>query len=123
MDFITDRKRARGRGASGSGTATFWSMTVSSAALLLLTPLFLIAVAPVLGQPHEAVVAHFGRPFPAIVTALTLVVGFLHFKDGVQSPIDDYTAGLTRKLLIVATTVLSYAAIAAGLYALARMAL
>ncbi len=123
MHYMTDRKRARGRGASGSGTETFWSMTVSSAALLLLVPLFLIAVVPVIGAPQEAVAAHFARPFPAIVTGLTLVVGLLHFRTGVQSPIDDYTAGLTRKLLILATTMLSYAAIAAGLFALGRMAL
>lgn len=123
MHFLTDRKRAIGRGAARRGTAEFWSMTQSSAALLILTPLFLIAVAPAIGQPHADVLAHFARPFPALATALMLVVGMVHFRTGVQSPIDDYTAGLTRKALIVFSTMLSYTAIAAGLFALGRMAL
>jgi succinate dehydrogenase / fumarate reductase membrane anchor subunit len=123
MQFLTDRKRARALGSAKTGTEHFWSMTVSSAALLVLTPLFLVAIAPVLGAPHETVLAHFARPFPAIVTALTLIVGFVHFKDGVRVVIEDYTDGIVRRGLIVATTMLSYAAIAAGLYALVRMAL
>ncbi|HBG97615.1 MAG TPA: succinate dehydrogenase, hydrophobic membrane anchor protein [Rhodobacteraceae bacterium] len=123
MHFITDRKRAEGFGSSKTGTEHFWSMTISSVALLVLTPLFLIAVAPVLGAPHDVVLAHFARPFPALVTGLTIVVGFVHFKDGVRVVIEDYTDGLMRKALIVGTTMLSYAAIAAGLLALGRMAL
>ncbi len=48
-----------------------------------------------LGQPYEEVVAYYSRPFPAIVAALTiLVVGFVHFRNGVQVLIEDYTDGL-----------------------------
>ena len=74
MRFLTDRKRAVGLGSAKTGTAHFWAMKVSSVALLLLLPLFVFTFGPMLGQPHEEVVAYFARPFPAIVAALTLVV-------------------------------------------------
>lgn len=123
MAFVTDRKRAVGLGSAKAGTEHFWSMTKSSVALLILVPLFVFTFGPMLGQPHEAVVAYFARPFPAIVAALTIAVGFMHFKNGVQVLIEDYTDGLVRKVLIIAMICLSYAAAATGLYAIARLAL
>ena len=123
MRYSTPRKQAEGLGASGTGTAHFWRMTKSSAALVILVPLFVFTIGPVIGRSWEEVVLDMSRPFPAIVAALTLIVGWLHFKDGVQVVIEDYTDGLTRKALIMATAGLSYAAIAIALYALARLAL
>jgi succinate dehydrogenase / fumarate reductase, membrane anchor subunit len=123
MAFVTDRKRAVGLGSAKAGTEHFWSMTKSSAALLILVPLFVFTFGPMLGQPHAEVVAYFSRPFPAIVAGLTLVVGFMHFKGGVQVMIEDYFKGLTRKILIIAMICLSYAAAATGLFAIARIAL
>jgi succinate dehydrogenase / fumarate reductase membrane anchor subunit len=123
MAYMTDRKRAIGLGSARTGTEHHWQMTLSSYALLVLTPLFLLAFAPMVGADHGEVVAHFARPFPAIVTALMLVVGFHHFRQGVQILIEDYTDGLARQLSIVATVCLSYGAMAAGLFALVRLAL
>ena len=54
---------------------------------------------------------------------LMLSVGFMHFKIGVQVLIEDYTHGMARKVLIIATVCLSYAAAATGLFAIARIAL
>ena len=123
MAYMTDRKRAEGLGSARTGSAHHWQMTLSSYALLILTPLFLIAFGPVLGAPHAEVVAHFAKPFPAIVTALMIVTGFQHFRQGVQVAIEDYTHGQTRHLLIVAMVCLSYGAMAVGLFALVRLAL
>lgn len=123
MAYLTDRKRAVGLGSAKSGTEHFWSQTKSSVALLILVPLFVFTFGPMLGEPHEAVVAYFARPFPAIVAALTIAVGFVHFKNGVQVLIEDYSDGLTRKSLIIAMTCLSYAAAATGLFAIVRLAL
>jgi succinate dehydrogenase / fumarate reductase membrane anchor subunit len=69
------------------------------------------------------VLAYFARPFPAIITGLTLVVGLVHFKNGAQVMIEDYAQGTTRKALIIGTTCLSYACMATGLFALIRLAL
>ena len=123
MRYLTDRKRAVGMGSAKTGTAHFWAMKVSSVALLPLIPLFVLTFGPMLGQPHADVVAHFGKPFPAIVAALTIVVGFMHFKDGVQVMIEDYVHGLAQKVLIIGMICLSYAAAATGLFAIARLAL
>ena len=123
MAYLTDRKRANLFGAAKSGTAHFWAMTVSSVALLVLVPLFIFTFGPMLGAPYEDVIARFSRPFPALVAALTIVVGFMHFKNGVQTLIEDYVHGLTKKVLIIATICLSYAAAATGLFAIARIAL
>ncbi len=123
MQYLTDRKRAAGLGSAKSGTAHFWSMTVSSGALLVLIPLFVFTFGPMLGAPHADVVAYFGRPFPAIVAALTIVVTFKHFNDGVQTLIEDYVHGLAQKVSIVVMTCISFAAAAIGLFAIARLAL
>lgn len=124
MRYLTPRKAAKGLGAAGPGSATahHWSMTVSSVALMILTPAFILVMATAIGLPHEAVVAYFARPYPAIVTALFLVVGMLHYINGSQIMIDDYLAHTERKVAIIAARLFGWAVIAAAVYALARMA-
>mgnify|MGYP006300074393 FL=1 len=123
MAYVTDRKRAVGMGSAKSGTAHFWNMTVSSYGLLILTPLFVFTFGGILGAPYEEVAAYFARPFPAIVAGLMIVVGMLHFKNGVQTLIEDYVHGDAKHWAIIAMVCLSYGAIAAGLLALVRLAL
>ena len=123
MSYMTARKRAEGRGSAREGTVHHWNMTVSSVALAILVPLFVFTFGRILGAPYEEVTAYFARPFPAIVAALTIAVGFMHFKNGVRVLIEDYVDGLAREVLIIATICLSYAAAATGLFAVARLAL
>jgi len=123
MTFLTDRKRARGMGSAKTGTQHHWHMTISSVALLVLVPLFVFTFGPMLGRPHAEVVAYFGQPFPAIVAALMLAVGFVHFRHGVQVLIEDYVHGLAGKVLIIAMICLSYGAAATGIFAIAKIAL
>ncbi|MCZ4354223.1 succinate dehydrogenase, hydrophobic membrane anchor protein [Roseovarius aestuarii] len=123
MRYLTDRKRAVGLGSAKSGVHHFWAMKVSSVALLILIPLFVFTFGPILGEDHATVIAYFARPFPAIVAALTIVVGFKHFNDGVQVLIEDYVHGTAQKVSIIALTCLSYAAMATGLFAIAKIAL
>ena len=75
MAFLTDRKRAAGLGSAKTGTAHFWSMKVSSVALLILMPLFVFTFGCALGGSYEEVLSYYSKPFPAIVAALTLAVG------------------------------------------------
>ena len=123
MRFLTDRKRAAGLGSAKTGTEHFWKMQVSSVALLIIVPLFVFSIGPILGAPHAEVVAYFARPVPALVAALALIVGLVHFRMGAQVLIEDYSGGLTRKSLVIAAICVSYGALAAGLFALARLAL
>ncbi len=98
MRYLTDRKRVDGLGSAKTGTAHFWAMKTSSVALLLLVPLFVFMFGAMLGKPHDQVVAFFSRPVPAIVVALTLIVGFEHFKSGVHVLIEDYVNGMAQKI-------------------------
>ena len=123
MRYLTARKRAEGRGASHTGTAHHWHMTVSAVALAFMMPTWIYIFGHALGKSQEAVVATFGRPFPAILTAMVLVVGMRHFAKGAQMMIEDYARGTTRKLLIIAAYSISSVIVATGLYALVRIAL
>ena len=123
MTDLADQKLAVRSGAEKTGTEHHLHMTVTSVALVILIPLFIFIFGPMLGAGHDEVVARFERPFPAIVAALTFLVGFFHFKDGVQMVIEDYVHGTMCKLLIIGTACFSYAAAAVGIFAVARIAL
>lgn len=123
MRYITPRKAATGLGSTRSGTADHWAMTVSAWALIILTPLFLIAVGSALGLPREDVAAHFGRPWPGIITALFIIVGMVHFMKGTRVMIDDYLQHAARKAAIIFSVIFGWAVIAAAVFALAKMAL
>ena len=123
MRYLTDRKRATGLGSAKTGTAHFWAMKVSSVALLVLVPLFVCTLGLVIGESHQDVIAHFARPGPALIVALTLIVGLEHFKSGAQVLIEDYVHGTAQKIWIIAVICMSYALMATGLFAIAKMAL
>lgn len=123
MAYLTDRKRATGLGSAKSGTEHHWHMMVSSVGLAILIPLFIFTFGRILGAPHAEVVAYFGQPFPAIVAGLTIVIGMMHFKNGVQVMIEDYVQGTARKVAIIASICVSYAIAGTGLFAIARIAL
>ncbi|MCJ7871711.1 succinate dehydrogenase, hydrophobic membrane anchor protein [Marinovum sp. 2_MG-2023] len=123
MAFLTDRKRAVGRGSAKTGVDHFWSMKVSSIALMILVPLFVFSFGSILGGTYEEVIAAYSRPFPAIVAILTIVVGFMHFKDGARVMIEDYVHGTLGQALIIGVICLSYAAAATGVYAVVKIAL
>ena len=93
MAYLTDRKRAAGLGSAKTGTEHFWQMQVSSVALALLIPPFVFTFGSILGGSHAEVTAAFARPWPAIIAALTLIVAFVHFKNGAQVMIEDYSQG------------------------------
>jgi succinate dehydrogenase / fumarate reductase membrane anchor subunit len=122
MRYLTDRKRAIGMGAAKSGTEHHWSMQVSSVALLILVPLFIFTFGAALGGSYEDITAYYARPFPAIVAALTIWVGMMHFKSGAQIMLEDYVHGFKGRLAIILMTCLSYAVAVTGVYALVRLA-
>ena len=123
MGYMTDRKRAVGTGPSGTGAEHHWQMIISSVALVVLIPCFIFTFGQALGMSYEDATRYYMRPFPSIVAALTLLVGFVHFRGGVQVLIEDYVQGMARKIAIIAMVCLSYVAAAAGVLAVARLAL
>lgn len=123
MHYLTARKRAEGLGSARHGTLRHIFMTASGWALLFIVPIWVVIVGRAIGGSLEEVRATFGHPFVAIVTALFLVVGLRHFATGARTAIEDYARGLARAALIMLANALAYLTIAAGLYALVRLAL
>ncbi len=123
MHYLTDRKRAEGTGAGRGGTHHHWQMMASSTALVFLVPLFVITFAVGLGGTYEEVLAYYSRPFPAIVTALTLVFVTLHLMREALVAVEDYVHGVAEKLTLMAVSAFAYTVIAVGLFALVKLAL
>ena len=123
MRYLTDRKRAVGKGAAHSGTEHHWSMQVSAVALAFMVPSWVYIFGHALGQERDVVLATFARPFPAILTALVLVVAMRHFAKGATMMIEDYSRGTARKMAVMFVTSLSTVIAATGLFALIRIAL
>jgi succinate dehydrogenase / fumarate reductase, membrane anchor subunit len=123
MRYLTARKRAEGQGSAHTGTEHHWSMTVTAVGLAFLVPAWLYVFGSTLGLPRDDVLETFSGPFPAILTALVLVVGMRHFAMGATTMIEDYARGTTRKLLVIGAISLSWLIAASGLFALARIAL
>ena len=123
MSILTDRKRVEGLGSANTGTEHHWHMMLTSVMLCGLVPLFIFTFGRAIGLSHEAALAYYSRPFPAIVAGLTLLVGMVHFRGGVQTLIEDYVHGFARKAALIAMICLAYTLAAVGLFAIARIAL
>ena len=123
MRYLTDRKRAVGKGASHTGTAHHWSMQLSAVGLAFLVPAWIYIFGSTLGKGHEAVLAVFAQPFPAILTGLVIFVGMRHFAKGASMMIEDYAKGTARKMLIIFDVSLSYVITATCLFALVKIAI
>lgn len=123
MAYLTDRKRAVGMGSAKTGTYHHWHMIVTSVMLLGLVPQFVFTFGTAVGLPHDEVLAYYSRPYPAIIAGLTILCGFVHFKNGCQTMIEDYVHGTARKAAIIGITSLNYAAAAVGLFAIVRIAI
>lgn len=123
MRYLTARKRAIGKGAGHSGTHHHWSMTLSAVGLAFIVPAWLYIFGSTLGAPREVVLATFARPFPAILSALVLVVGMRHFAMGATTMIEDYLHGTAKKMAIIFAVSLAWMIGAAGIFALLKIAL
>ena len=122
MSYLTDRKRAVGKGSSQSGTEHFWGQAISAVGLLILMPMFALTFGHALGMPYAEAIAYYQHPFPAIVAAMTVVTTMVHFRHGIQVVIEDYSRGVTKKVLVIFCTAISYTVLAVALYGLARIA-
>ncbi|MEM8774827.1 MAG: succinate dehydrogenase, hydrophobic membrane anchor protein [Pseudomonadota bacterium] len=123
MKFATDRKRAQGLGSSHEGTHHHWQMIVSSIALVVVAPAFIVTFGLGLGGSYEEVLSYYSRPIPAIVIVLCLIVGILHVMQETIVAIEDYVPGIAGKLTIIGVTAFSYTLIAIGIFAVAKIAL
>lgn len=123
MRYLTARKRAEGKGASGTGTHEHWAMTVSGAGLAFIVPVWMYIFGSALGGTRAEVLEVFARPFPAVLTALLLIIGLRHFIMGATMMIEDYAHGSSRKIAIIATHAIAWLIGAFGIFALVKIAI
>lgn len=123
MQFLTDRKRADGLGSSHRGTQHHWQMMISSIAMVIVVPLFVITFGIGLGKTYEEVLVYYSQPLPAIIMALSLIVIINHVMQETLEAVEDYVHGDAQMLTLIAVRGVSYALIAVGLFALAKLAL
>jgi len=98
-------------------------MKITSIALFFLIPLFIFTFGSVVGEDHDTVVEYLSTPFPALIVALTLIIGLQHFQSGAQTLIEDYVRGLGYTVALIFVKVLSYCLMAVGLYSIGKIAL
>ncbi|MBY8976213.1 succinate dehydrogenase, hydrophobic membrane anchor protein [Rhodobacteraceae bacterium NNCM2] len=123
MSFKTPRQYATGLGSGKSGTHHWWSMRISSVALIPLSILFVLPFADALGGGYEEVIETYTNPFNAIVAALFLAVGFHHLMQGMQTVIEDYVhAPAWRTALLLGNSMLCGALGFAGIFAVLKIA-
>ena len=100
-----------------------FEMKITSIALFFLIPLFIFTFGSVIGEDHDKVVEYLSMPFPALIVALTLIIGLQHFQSGAQTLLEDYVRGLGFKVALILVKVLSYSLMAVGLYSIGKIAL
>ena len=103
---------------SNKGTDRHIRMTFTSLLLVFLIPTFIFTFGQVFGASYEEVNNFLSQPINSIIVIATLVISFIHFKQGVRILIEDYVRGFKRKMLLTFTTILSYGAIAISIYSI-----
>ncbi|MEM6357282.1 MAG: succinate dehydrogenase, hydrophobic membrane anchor protein [Pseudomonadota bacterium] len=90
MSYRTPRARAAYLGSAHDGVHHWWTIKLTSYALVPLTFLFVIPFAGVLGEGREAMLSLYGNPFHAIIATLFVSVTFYHLYLGLQVIVQDY---------------------------------
>lgn len=123
MSFRTPRQSAAGLGSGKSGTGHWWSMRVSSVALIPLSVLFVVPFARSLGGGYDEVRALYATPFHAIAAALFIAVGCHHLMQGIQTVIEDYVhAPAWRTAMLLGNAMLCALLGFAGVFAVMKIA-
>ncbi|MDC1267952.1 succinate dehydrogenase, hydrophobic membrane anchor protein [Amylibacter sp.] len=101
MTFRTDRAKVLGLGSAKSGADHWFGERLKSVALIPLTIIFILIVAPLIGKDHATVVASFQNPFVSISLILFFLVTFKHLEEGLQVVIEDYVHSKGSLLLLI----------------------
>jgi succinate dehydrogenase / fumarate reductase membrane anchor subunit len=101
MTFRTDRAKVLGLGSAKSGADHWFGERLKSVALIPLTIIFILIVAPLIGKDHATVIASFQNPFVSISLILFFLVSFKHLEEGLQVVIEDYVHSKGSLLLLI----------------------
>jgi succinate dehydrogenase / fumarate reductase membrane anchor subunit len=116
--------RARGLGAAKSGVHHWWSVRLSSIALVPLTAWFVWSVIALAGLPHGAVLAWMAAPLNTVLLLLLVGISFHHAAQGLQVLIEDYVhVEFTRLLALLAMKAVVWVLALVAVVAVLRVAL
>ena len=101
MTFRTDRAKVLGLESAKSGADHWFGERLKSVALIPLTIIFVLIVAPLIGKDHATVIASFQNPFVSISLILFFLVSFKHLEEGLQVVIEDYVHSKGSLLLLI----------------------
>ena len=114
--------RVRGLGAAKSGTWHFWHQRVTSAALVLLTIVFVVILLNLLGRNHAAVVQILGSPVVAILMLLFVGTGVYHMWLGMQEILLDYVHDEKLKIMsLIASTFFCFMVGVSSVFAILKL--
>jgi succinate dehydrogenase / fumarate reductase membrane anchor subunit len=113
--------RVRYLGSARSGMREDWLMRLTSVALVPLTIAFVLLVLSLLSKDYNGARAELGRPLPAIIMMLFVLVGIYHMQIGMRSIILDYVPGRAREWALMANLFAAAALALACVYAVLRI--
>jgi succinate dehydrogenase / fumarate reductase, membrane anchor subunit len=113
--------KVRYLGPARSGVQENWHMRLTSAALIPLTVAFVWLMLSLLSKDYNGVRAELGRPLPAIIVMLFVVVSIYHMQIGMRSVILDYVHGHAKEWALMANLFFTGALALACVYAVLRI--
>lgn len=109
--------QARGLGSARRGTGAWRAERLTAIALVPLTLWLVASLVALGGAGRAAFVAWLGRPLPALLTILLLILAFRHTALGLQVVIEDYVHSAAKIPLLILTHLLCFAICVAGVLA------
>lgn len=114
--------RVRGLGSAKEGTNHFWEQRLTAIALVPLSIWLAVSIAQVASAGHQEVAAWLSQPLSGLAMILFLLVGFFHFKLGLQVVIEDYVHGEATKItLLILNTFVSVVLALAGVVSVLKL--
>jgi succinate dehydrogenase / fumarate reductase, membrane anchor subunit len=113
--------RAKGLGSAKDGTGHWWALRLSSVALALLTPWFVVFIVGMIGADQDAARAAIARPATALALSTFMLTLFWHAQQGLQVVIEDYVHGAAELVLQVLVKFVCFVAVVASLLAIGRI--
>ena len=119
--FRTPLGRVRFLGAARQGAVEALHTRLTAIALTPLAIGFIWLVLSLLRKDYNAARAAMGRPLPAIVVLLFVLVGVYHMQIGMRSVIIDYLGGRAREVALIANALFAGVLGVACVYAVLRI--
>ena len=113
--------RAKGLGSAKDGTGHWWALRLSSIALALLTPWFVLFAIGMIGADLDTARAAVARPLTATLLATFVLATFWHVQQGLQVVIEDYVHGAGELALQVLVKFACAVSVVASLLAIGRL--